>query len=54
MVDLEWQTALYKATKEGIKFIHIKVDDCYQTQILLSTLYIDMFGITIKNNSLEN
>ena len=54
MVDLEWQMALYKATKEGIKFIHIKVDDCYQTQILLSTLYIDMFGITIKNNSLEN
>lgn len=48
MVDLKWQTALYKATKEGIKFIHIKVDDCYPSQILLSTLYIDMFGLTIK------
>ena len=49
MVDLEWQTALYKATKEGIKFIHIKVDDCYQTQILLSTLYIDMYSYGLEN-----
>lgn len=49
MVDLEWQTALYKATKEGIKFIPIKVDDCYPPQILLSTLYIDMYSYGLEN-----
>lgn len=49
MVDLEWQSALFKAAKEGIKFIPIKVDDCYPPQILISTLYIDMYSIGIEN-----
>ena len=41
MVDLEWQTALYKTTKECIK--------CYPPQILLSTLYIDMYSYGLEN-----
>lgn len=49
MVDLEWQAALYKATKYGIKFIPIKLDDCYPPQILLSTLYIDMYTYGMDN-----
>ena len=49
MVDLEWQSALFKAAKEGIKFIPIKVDDCYPPQILISTLYIDMYSYGIEN-----
>lgn len=49
MVDLEWQSALFKAAKAGIKFIPIKVDDCYPPQILISTLYIDMYSYGIEN-----
>lgn len=49
MVDLEWQSALYKSAKEGIKFIPIKIDDCYPPQILISTLYIDMYSYGIEN-----
>lgn len=49
MVDLEWQSALYKAAKDEIKFIPIKVDDCYPPQILISTLYIDMYSCGIEN-----
>ena len=29
MVNLEWQSALFKSAKEGIKFIPIKIDNCY-------------------------
>lgn len=43
MVNLEWQPALYKAAKEGIKFIPIKVDDSYQPAILIDKLYINMY-----------
>lgn len=49
MVGLEWQSALYKAAKEGIKFIPIKLDDCYPPQILTNTLYIDMYTVGIEN-----
>lgn len=53
MVDLEWQSALYKSAKEGIKFIPIKVDDCFPPQILVNTLYLDMytdgFDNTLRN-----
>ncbi|MBR1416494.1 MAG: toll/interleukin-1 receptor domain-containing protein [Bacilli bacterium] len=49
MVDLEWQSALYKATKDGIKFIPVKIDDCYPPQILISTLYIDMYNHGFDN-----
>jgi len=43
MVDLEWQTALYKSAKDGLRFIPIKIDECYPPQILLNTLYLDMY-----------
>ena len=53
MVDLEWQTALYKSAKDGLRFIPIKIDECYPPQILLNTLYLDMyvdgFENTIRN-----
>lgn len=44
MVDLEWQNALLKSTKGELKFIPVKLDDCMMPQILLQTLYIDLFG----------
>lgn len=53
MVELEWQSALYKATKEGIKFIPIKIDDCYPPQILTNTLYLDMY-VNGFDNTLRN
>lgn len=49
MVDLEWQSALYKATKDGIKFIPIKIDDCFPPQILINTLYLDMYNDGFDN-----
>lgn len=53
MVDLEWQSALYKSAKEGIKFIPIKIDDCFPPQILINTLYLDMYT-TGFDNTLRN
>ena len=44
MVSLEWQNALYKKAREGIKFIPIKIDNCNMPSLLLQTLYIDMFS----------
>lgn len=41
MVDLEWQNALMKATKEEVKIIPIKIDDCQMPPVLLQNLYID-------------
>jgi len=49
MVDLEWQSALYKSAKEGIKFIPIKIDDCFPPQILINTLYLDMYTAGFDN-----
>lgn len=49
MVNLEWQSALYKSAMENVNFIPIKIDDSYPPQILISTLYIDMY-----TNGLEN
>lgn len=45
MVDLEWQAALYKKAKENITFVPIKIDNSIPPQILLSTLYIDMYNV---------
>ncbi len=53
MVGLEWQSALYKATKEGIKFVPIKIDDCFPPQILTNTLYLDMY-VDGFDNTLRN
>lgn len=44
MVKLEWQNALYKATKNKIKLIPVKIDDCLLPDILLQTLYIDFYS----------
>ena len=44
MVKLEWQNALYKATRNEAKLIPVKLDDCLMPAILLQTLYIDIFG----------
>jgi hypothetical protein len=44
MVELEWQSALIKKAKEGIKFILVRIDRCIIPQILTNTLYIDLFS----------
>lgn len=44
MVKLEWQNALYKATQNRIKLIPVKLDDCLMPDILIQTLYIDIYG----------
>lgn len=44
MVKLEWQNALLKATNNKVKLIPVKLDDCIMPDILLQTLYIDIFG----------
>ena len=44
MVKLEWQNALLKATRNMVKLIPVKLDDCFMPAILLQTLYIDIYG----------
>lgn len=44
MVKLEWQNALYKATRNTVRLIPVKLDDCLMPAILMQTLYIDIFG----------
>ena len=44
MVKLEWQNALYKATQNKIKLVPVKLDDCLMPNILIQTVYIDIFG----------
>lgn len=44
LVKLEWQNALMKSSKEEIKFIPVKLDDCNMPDILLQNLYIDFNG----------
>lgn len=44
MVKLEWQNALLKATRNAIKLVPVKLDDCTMPAILLQNLYIDIFG----------
>ncbi|GLI20473.1 hypothetical protein GGQ86_002244 [Xanthobacter flavus] len=48
MVKLEWQNALYAASKGKTKIIPIKVDDAAMPPILMQTLYIDLFSIGIE------
>tara|TARA_R100000789_G_scaffold28123_1_gene31455 strand:+ start:583 stop:1368 length:786 start_codon:yes stop_codon:yes gene_type:complete len=43
MVDLEWQNALYKATKGECKIIPVRVDGSEMPALLSQTVYIDMF-----------
>lgn len=44
MVKLEWQNALYKATKGHCKIIPVRVDGCDMPPVLLQSLYIDMYA----------
>lgn len=44
MVKLEWQNALLKATKNTVRLVPVKLDDCLMPAILLQTLYIDIYG----------
>ncbi len=44
MVKLEWQNALLKATRNMVKLIPVKLDDCLMPSILLQNLYIDIYG----------
>lgn len=44
MVKLEWQNALLKATRNMVKLIPVKLDDCMMPAILMQTLYIDIYG----------
>jgi hypothetical protein len=51
MVKLEWQNALLKKTKNQIKLIPVKIDDCLMPGILLQTKYIDIFGQGLENGT---
>ena len=44
MVKLEWQNALYKATKGQCKIIPVRVDGSAMPPVLLQNVYIDMFA----------
>lgn len=44
MVKLEWQNALFKATKGGCKIIPVRVDGAEMPPVLLQNVYIDMFA----------
>jgi hypothetical protein len=49
MVKLEWQNAIIKATKGEVRIIPVKLDDCMMPNVLLQTLYIDIFGQGLEN-----
>lgn len=49
MVKLEWQNAIFKATKGDVRIIPVKLDDCMMPDVLLQTLYIDIFGQGLEN-----
>lgn len=48
MVKLEWQNALYKATKGECKIIPVRVDGSAMPPVLLQNVYIDMFANGIE------
>lgn len=49
MVKLEWQNAIIKATRADVRIVPVKLDDCMMPDILLQTLYIDIFGQGVEN-----
>lgn len=53
MVELEWQTALFKATHGECKIIPIRVDGADMPAILMQNLYIDMFVQGIEATILQ-
>ncbi|KUM26032.1 hypothetical protein AU467_03215 [Mesorhizobium loti] len=48
MVKLEWQNALYKATKGECKIVPVRVDGSTMPPVLLQNVYIDMFANGIE------
>lgn len=48
MVQLEWQTALYAASKGKTRVIPVRVDDSEMPPILRQTLYIDMYTYGVE------
>lgn len=49
MVKLEWQNAIIKATRGNVRIVPVKLDDCMMPNVLLQTLYIDIFGQGLEN-----
>lgn len=45
MVKMEWQNALLKKVKTGIRFIPIRVDNSVLPAIISQTLYLDLFTL---------
>jgi len=48
MVKLEWQNALYAATKGKTRIIPVRVDGCPMPAVLTQTLYVDMHTIGLE------
>jgi hypothetical protein len=48
MVKLEWQNALYAATKGKTRIIPVRVDGTAMPAVLMQTLYIDMHTIGLE------
>ena len=44
MVEIEWQNALFRATKGVTKIIPVRIDDAPFPAILSQNLYVDMYG----------
>lgn len=48
MVKLEWQNALYAASRGKTRIIPVRVDDSAMPAILMQTLYIDMHTVGLE------
>lgn len=48
MVKLEWQNALYSATKGKTRLIPVRVDDSNMPAVLTQALFIDMYTIGLE------
>ncbi len=48
MVKLEWQNALYSATKGKTRIIPVRVDGTPMPPVLMQTLYIDMHTVGLE------
>lgn len=45
MVKLEWQNALYAASKGKMRILPVRVDGSTMPPVLMQTLYIDMHTV---------
>lgn len=48
MVELEWQTALLKATRGECRIVPVRVTDCKMPPLMQQTLYIDLYSYGIE------